>query len=88
MARLTISLETAIAKAAKKRATEQKRSASAYVAGLIEEDLRAAGLLTAGAKMLVDADVARVVKECTALNLDPIPALRALIADAAGKISP
>ena len=41
MARLTISLPAALARDAARRAGDQKRSASAYVAILIEEDVRA-----------------------------------------------
>lgn len=46
MARITISVEESIVAKADRRAKEQKRSLSSYVALLIEEDLRAAGLLS------------------------------------------
>lgn len=45
MARLTISLPENLCTAAAEHAATQKRSASGYVAMLIEQDLRAAGLL-------------------------------------------
>lgn len=43
MARLTISLPEELAVAAARRASEQRRSASAYVSLLIEEDVRMHG---------------------------------------------
>lgn len=43
MARLTISLPEELAVAATRRASEQRRSASAYVSLLIEEDVRMHG---------------------------------------------
>lgn len=48
-ARPSINIEPALAELVKKRAAAQRRSVSAYLATLIEADLRAHGLLTSEA---------------------------------------
>lgn len=45
MARITFSIPDNLASAAEKRATEDRRSLSAHIAILVEQDARAAGLL-------------------------------------------
>jgi hypothetical protein len=70
MGRLTISLPETLASAAAKRAAAQKRSTSSYVAILIEDDLREAGILNAG-----EPDTAELLAKLQAA-LDQNPALR------------
>lgn len=48
MARITFSLPDELAKAAERRATEDRRSLSSHIAVLVERDARAAGLLPDG----------------------------------------
>lgn len=72
-----------VASKAAQAAKAQKRSVSAYVALLIEQDLREAGLIAPPAKTLVPAKEAAALAECRKLGIDPLPHLAAVVADAA-----
>ena len=82
MGRITVSMPSVIARKATQAAAAQKRSVSAYVALLIEQDLREAGLLGVPAKTLVPANEAAALAECRKLGIDPLPHLAAVVADA------
>lgn len=78
MARITISLPENLAAAAAQRAIAEKRSASSYVALLIEQDARASGLLpadTAAAQAELIAEIQAAILQ----QPDILPEIKKLI---------
>jgi hypothetical protein len=69
MARITINLETKLAKFAKKRAAAARRSVSSYLVTLIEADIDDAGLVQTAAN------------ELRTHGIDPVSALRNAIGE-------
>lgn len=80
MARLTISLPDPLAKKATVHARNQKRSASSYVSLLIENDLRAAGLLPQASR--TQAEDRALLQEADAAGIAWRPLLKSKIARA------
>lgn len=69
MARLTINLETKLARAAKQKAAADRRSVSSYLLKLIEADMADSG------------NVTHAAAELRALGADPVMALRDKLAE-------
>lgn len=70
MARITFSIPDELSAAAEKRAKADRRTLSAYIAGLVEQDARNAGLLVNG-----DAALLELVHEAQKSGVDVLKVL-------------
>jgi hypothetical protein len=80
MKRIMVNLDNTVGKMVERKANEQKRSTSSYVAILIENDLRAAGMLPDDSR--TQAEDRALLKEADAAGIAWRPLLKRKLAQA------